>query len=121
MTKRLFTHDDLSELRSKLMLISKGADGQKLVDRYVKILSLVELVHQNLGYLIDSGCHLFAKWKANIFCSKDRKVSIIVNFGYDAPLIQGGCNLEEELNQLAKFLKVILGFSNSFQIAFRGA
>ena len=35
-------------------------------------------------------------------------MSVIINFGYDGQIIQGGPHLEEELDQLAMFLKVIL-------------
>ena len=104
--ERTFTQDDLSELRSKLMLITIGADGKKHVDRFVKILSIIELVSQSLSELIASGCHLFANWKAKIYCDPKRQVSVIINFGIDGQIIQGGPNLEDELDQLAMFLKV---------------
>ena len=90
------------------MLITIGADGKKHVDRFVKILSLIELVSQSLTELIASGCHLFANWKALIYCDPKREVSVIINFGIDGQIIQGGPNLEEELDQLAMFLRVFV-------------
>ena len=107
--KRNFNHDELSELRSKLMLITINTDGKILVERFLNILSLVEVVSTNLDKLIQTGCHLFANWQAKIYCDSKRKVSVIVNFGYDAnkcKLVQGGPNLDEELHELASYLKV---------------
>ena len=112
--KRKFNQDDLSELRSKLMLITIGADGKKHVDRFSKVLSLIELVSLNLKELIGSGCHLFANWKALIYCDQKRQVSVIIDFGYDAQIIQGGPHLEKELDQLAIFLKNALETWNQF-------
>ena len=64
------------------------------------------MIFHSLRELIASGCHLFANWKAKIYCDQKRQVSVIINFGYDGQIIQGGPHLEEELDQLAMFLKV---------------
>ncbi len=103
---RNFSRDDLSELRSKLMLISIKTDGKRLVDRFVKTLESVEVVYQSLEDLIVSGCHLFAQMKVLAYCNEKREVSLVVNFGLNAPIIQGGSSLVPELDQLAAYLKV---------------
>ena len=107
-TKKTFTIAELSELRSKLILITKGAEGKQIVDRFVSILGLCENLYYNLMKLIQSGCHLFANWKATVYCEKERKVSMLVNYGYSSSgLIHGGSNVESELRQTVAFLKVI--------------
>ena len=106
LTKRVFYKDDVQELRSKLMLITTGEDGKKNVSRYDKILNLIEALSNNLESLNQAGCNLFAKWKATIYCDPNRKVSLIVSFGPDSPIIQGDENLENNLHQTADFLKV---------------
>jgi hypothetical protein len=58
--------EELRELRSKLMLITAGTDGKKDVDRFAKILSLVELVTKHFIALINAGCHLFLHWKLQV-------------------------------------------------------
>ena len=88
------------------MLITTGEDGKKNVLRYDKILNLIEVLSNNLESLNQAGCNLFAKWKATIYCDPNRKVSLIVSFGPDSPIIQGDENLENNLHQTADFLKV---------------
>ena len=58
--------EELQELRSKLMLITAGTNGQKDVDRFVRILGLVELVAKHFIALISAGCHLFSQWKLQV-------------------------------------------------------
>ena len=58
--------EELQELRSKLMLITAGTEGKKDVDRYVRILSLVELVAKHYIALRIAGCHLYAHWKLQV-------------------------------------------------------
>ena len=58
--------EELQELRSKLMLITTGTEGKKDVDRFAKILSLVELVTKVFISLVNCGCHLFTKWKLEV-------------------------------------------------------
>jgi len=64
--KTALSLEDLQELRSKLMLITAGADGKKDVDRFAKILSLVELVTKHFRALVNAGCHLFANWELKV-------------------------------------------------------
>jgi hypothetical protein len=106
LNERTFDHDNLNELRSKLMLITTGDEGKKHVERYTKILSLIEVVATKLADLVASGCHLFAKLTATVHCDKKRKVAVIVHFGYDGGAIQGGNNLKDELHHIATFLQV---------------
>jgi len=58
--------EELNELRSKLMLITAGADGKKDVERFVRILGLVEIVATHFLALVCAGCHLFSHWKLQV-------------------------------------------------------
>ncbi len=60
--KQSLTLEELQELRSKLMLIKIGIEGKKDVDRFVRVLNLVEVVTKHFISLIDAGCHLFSQW-----------------------------------------------------------
>ena len=105
--KRVFDKEECDELRSKLMLITTGAEGKILVNRFVSLFGLVEQLFSNLAKLTSSGCHLFSKWKATVYCAKDRKVSMIVDYGSSsAGLIQGNKDVETELEQSVAFLNV---------------
>ena len=107
--KRVFDKEECEELRSKLMLITTGAEGKILVNRFVALFGLVEQLHGYLMRLTNSGCHLFSKWKATVYCDKKRKVSMIVDYGHStAGLIQGGKDVETELESSVAFLKVSL-------------
>ena len=109
--KKMFNYDDLCELRSKLMLITIGADGKKLVERFTRILGLVEAVNHRLRDLVLSGCHLFVGWKAIVFCQTDHPAGIVVNFKQDGgTIIQGdsGACIEKQLDQIASFLEVCI-------------
>ena len=107
MSNRTFNRDEVQELRSKLMLITTGADGKKNVETFVKTLSLIEVLSKNLEDLVLAGCNLYSKWKATIFCDPIRKVSVLIDFGHHGGVIQGDENLEHNLHQIASFLKVI--------------
>jgi hypothetical protein len=72
--------EDLRELRSKLMLITAGTDGKKDVDRFAKILSLVELVTKHFIALINAGCHLFLHWKLQVWNYFLTKLEILTYF-----------------------------------------
>ena len=72
--------EDLRELRSKLMLITAGTDGKKDVDRFAKILSLVELVTKRFIALVNAGCHLFLHWKLQVFIIFDKSFKISDSF-----------------------------------------
>ena len=61
--------EELQELRSKLMLITAGADGKKDVERFAKTLSLVELVTKHFISLVKAGCHLFLNWRLKVSSS----------------------------------------------------
>ncbi len=64
--KREMTLEQLKELNSKLMLITAGADGKKDVERFSRILSLVELVSRHYLDLLKAGCHLFFHWTMKV-------------------------------------------------------
>jgi hypothetical protein len=58
--------EELKELRSKLMLITAGSDGKKDVERFVRILGLIEVVATHFIALVSAGCHLFSHWKLKV-------------------------------------------------------
>ena len=121
MSNRTFNRDEVQELRSKLMLITTGADGKKNVETFVKTLSLIEVLSKNLEDLVQAGCNLYSKWKATIFCDPIRKVSVLIDFGHHGGVIQGDENLEHNLHQIASFLKVIkvqISLSSSLYLRF---
>ena len=59
--------DEVQDLRSKLMLITAGAEGKIDVDRFCGILSLVELVTQHFIALCNAGCQLFTHWTLQVY------------------------------------------------------
>ena len=103
---RTFKYADLKELRSKLMLITTGADGKLQVERFTKILALVETVADTLSELASSCCLLFEAMITTLFCEVKKKVKMTVQFGYSNRLLQSEATLEDELASLATFLKV---------------
>ena len=58
--------EQLKELNSKLMVITAGADGKKDVERFSRMLSLVELVSRHYVDLLSAGCHLFSNWSSKV-------------------------------------------------------
>jgi hypothetical protein len=60
------TLEQLKELNSKLMLITAGTQGKKDVDRFSRILSLVEQVGRLYLDLLRAGCHLFSRWNMKV-------------------------------------------------------
>ncbi len=64
--KRDMTLEQLKDLNSKLMLITAGVDGKKDVERFSRILSLVELVSRHYLDLLNAGCHLFSQWTMKV-------------------------------------------------------
>jgi ABC-type Fe3+-citrate transport system substrate-binding protein len=58
--------EELKDLNSKLMLITAGTEGKKDVDRFSRILNLVEQVTRLFIDLVNAGCHLFSQWKMKV-------------------------------------------------------
>lgn len=58
--------EELKDLNSKLMLITAGTEGKKDVDRFSRILNLVEQVTKLFIDLVNAGCHLFSQWKMKV-------------------------------------------------------
>jgi hypothetical protein len=59
--------EELKELNAKLMLVTAGTDGKRNVERFSRILGLVELVGRHFIDLLNAGCHLFAHWTVKVF------------------------------------------------------
>jgi hypothetical protein len=60
--------EKLKELNSKLMLITAGTEGKKDVERFSRILMLVELVAKHYMKLLSAGCHFFSQWSLKASC-----------------------------------------------------
>ena len=60
------TLTELKELNSKLMLITAGTDGKRDVERFSRILGLVERVARHFIDLLNAGCHLFSQWSMKV-------------------------------------------------------
>ena len=60
------TLEELKELNSKLMLITAGTDGTRDVERFSRILGLVERVGRHFIDLLNAGCHLFSQWTMQV-------------------------------------------------------
>ena len=58
--------EELRDLNSKLMLITAGTEGKKEVDRFSRILNLVEQVARLFIDLVNAGCHLFSQWTMRV-------------------------------------------------------
>ena len=84
--RKVFTIEEVSELRSKLMLITTGTKGKVLVDRFVNIFGLTEQVHDCLMKLTSSGCHLFSKWKVSLNHNDLRPISRLLLLRIFRPL-----------------------------------
>ena len=66
--KRL-TLEQLKELNSKLMLITTGTEGKKDVERFSRLLGLIELAGRLFISLLKAGCHIFSQWSLKVCCS----------------------------------------------------
>ncbi|XP_066291012.1 E3 ubiquitin-protein ligase RNF213-like isoform X3 [Branchiostoma lanceolatum] len=100
----------LKSLQSKLMLLAGKADkGSQEVDRFVEILTGVTRLGQAYVHLYNAGAVLFNNWNAVVYCEGDRRVKVMVNFGFDTPVLYGTrAAVEEQLTQLAKYMEVCL-------------
>ena len=58
---------ELKELNSKLMLITADTDAKRDVERFSRILGLVELIGGHFIELLNAGCHLFAEWTMKVY------------------------------------------------------
>eukprot|EP00058_Branchiostoma_floridae_P013669 XP_002599157.1 hypothetical protein BRAFLDRAFT_68766 [Branchiostoma floridae] len=100
----------LKSLQSKLMLLAGKADkGSEEVDRFVEILTGVTRLGQAYVHLYNAGAVLFNNWNAVVYCEGNRRVKVMVNFGFDTPVLYGTrAAVEEQLTQLAKYMEVCL-------------
>ncbi|XP_078611724.1 E3 ubiquitin-protein ligase RNF213-like isoform X2 [Branchiostoma floridae x Branchiostoma japonicum] len=100
----------LKSLQSKLMLLAGKADkGSQEVDRFVEILTGVTRLGQAYVHLYNAGAVLFNNWNAVVYCEGNKRVKVMVNFGFDTPVLYGTrAAVEEQLTQLAKYMEVCL-------------
>ena len=69
---------ELKELNSKLMLITAGTDGKRDVERFSRILGLVERLGRHFIDLLNAGCHLFSQWTMKV--QKGREKTRVVSY-----------------------------------------
>lgn len=98
------SYDDLSGLRSKLMLITINEDGRKKVDRFRLVLNVVEVIAKHVKQLNDAGCHLFALFKMTLNMNVRKKVKVSLDLGQGHALIRGHTELENELRHISRLL-----------------
>ena len=70
------TEDDLKELQSKLMLISKSSESRKEVEEFVGTLNVAMRLKRSLNKLYEAGCNLTRRMCIIIYCDKNKKVKV---------------------------------------------
>ena len=68
--------DDLKELQSKLMLISKSDDAAKEVQRFVSILSVALRVERGIKKMFEAGCNLTRRMSVWVHCDTRRRKKV---------------------------------------------
>ena len=68
--------DDLKELQSKLMLISKSDSAAKEVQRFVSLLSLALRVERGIKRMFEAGCNLTRRMSVWIHCDTRRRKKV---------------------------------------------
>ena len=71
---------ELKELNSKLMLITAGTDGKRDVERFSRILGLVERLGRHFIDLLNAGCHLFSQWTMKVQKRRKKTQSCILQY-----------------------------------------
>ena len=70
------TEDDLKELQSKLMLISKSSESTSEVEEFVRTHGGALRLRDSLKRLFDAGCNLTRKMRIVIYCDKIKKIKV---------------------------------------------
>ena len=106
--------DDLKELQSKLMLISKSDSAAKEVQRFVSILSVALRVERGIKKMFEAGCNLTRRMSVWVHCDTRRKKRVEVDFDSGGLVSSEVPHLESELHSLAEFIgKYLLVMLNS--------
>ena len=101
---KTLSQEDLDELRSKLMLISKTSESKEIVDKFIHDLQMGERLEAAAKSLNESGCNLYRRMIIRVFCDPDKKRKVEVDFG-NGGLLFGENPLFEELPALATLLE----------------
>ena len=101
---KALSQEDLDELRSKLMLISKTSESKEIVDKFIHDLQMAERLKVAARSLNEAGCNLYRKMIIKVFCDPDKKRKVEVDFG-NGGLLFGENPLFEELPALATLLE----------------
>ena len=101
---KTLSQEDLDELRSKLMLISKTSESKEIVDKFIHDLQMAERLKVAAKSLNEAGCNLYRKMIIKVFCDPDKKRKVEVDFG-NGGLLFGENPLFEELPALATLLE----------------
>ena len=70
---KTLSQEDLDELRSKLMLISKTSESKEIVDKFIHDLQMAERLKVAAKSLNEAGCNLYRKMIIKVFCNPDKK------------------------------------------------
>ena len=74
--------DDLKELQSKLMLISKNSEARNEVEEFVKTFGMATRLRSSLKKLFSAGCNLTRKLLITFSCQQNRKVKVSRRFTF---------------------------------------
>ncbi len=98
------SYDNLTELRSKLMLISVKKECQEAVTEFKTVLNEVEKVAHCLQELVLYGCHLFSQFTLLCYMDKRRPVTMQISFGHKSEFVRYEKEIERGLEELIGFL-----------------
>ena len=101
---KVMSKADLTELRSKLMLISVSDEEEQNVERFVTVLAEIETIVKHLGSLLAAGCNLFTEFTLKAFLKETSKVRLRIDFGHGG-LLNSGDPVSGTLSQVARFLE----------------
>ena len=73
------TEEDLKELQSKLMLISKSSESRSEVEEFVRTLMVAMRLKRSLKKLFEAGCNLTRMMCITFHCNVEKKVKVCEN------------------------------------------
>ena len=77
--QKVLTVEELKELQSKLMLISKSDAALQEVERFVACLSLSLRIERGIKKLFDAGCNLTRRMSVIVYCNLERKRKVRID------------------------------------------